>query len=69
VVIDPDPHWHAAERLSKQAAVSDYVDLHALKKKEQKKPEPERSGSGFFALHLAGDVGSQVRFVRTGSYP
>jgi hypothetical protein len=38
---DPDPHWHAAERLSKQAAVSDCVDLHALKKKEQKKPEPE----------------------------
>jgi hypothetical protein len=41
VVIDPDPHWHAAEPLSKQAAVSDCVDLHAVKKKEQKKPEPE----------------------------
>jgi hypothetical protein len=41
LVIDPDPHWPAAERLSRQAAVSDCVDLHALKKKEQNKPEPE----------------------------
>jgi len=41
VVIDPDPHCDAAERLSKQAAVLDCADLHPLQKKEQKKPEPE----------------------------